>query len=541
MDTTAGKHAGDRGDQAGRPASRIKIGHPWLPPLAITTLALALRIYQLGTESLWIDEGYSIEDARNLNFRLGVQDVRPLYNIILSLWLHLGESEFVLRLPAALLGATAVLAVYLLGRRIASERAGFFAAGLMAVSPLHVNHSQEVRMYSLVTLLVLLAMYEFFLFLSARRTSHLAGCLVFTALSIATFPPAALLILVQNLAVLRGTPRLALRNWFIAQVLLLAPCIPLFLRTVEASKYLAPEAGTGPSALDAVRITGSFSLLASGPAGSMTWYAFSAYTFGSLALIAFGFVQMQRRRDSQARPYLILLIWLVIPLALTAELARITGAQWLPRYVIYTSPAYFLLLGLSIHTLPGAKLKYMAAAAILILPVAKLGRYYQRPTRPEWREAVRLIERNEQPGDVIAIYRPGNGCVFRYYYRGKQPWQEVGWPKLQKKRPWTEERVAGVIGDLPLRYRRVWLVMSQYDPKAPRAMERYISGKYKLLEKHSYAEIEMILFERCTPGLERPSHDAAGMGSFPATSQPHRIPLPERTAFRQHHNLKLGT
>lgn len=283
MDTTAGKHAGDRGDQAGRPASRIKIGHPWLPPLAITTLALALRIYQLGTESLWIDEGYSIEDARNLNFRLGVQDVRPLYNIILSLWLHLGESEFVLRLPAALLGATAVLAVYLLGRRIASEHAGLFAAGLMAVSPLHVNHSQEVRMYSLVTLLVLLAMYEFFLFLSARRTSHLAGCLVFTALSIATFPPAALLILVQNLAVLRGTPRWALRNWFIAQVLLLAPCIPLFLRTVEASKYLAPEAGTGPSALDAVRITGSFSLLASGPAGSMTWYAFSAYTFGSRA------------------------------------------------------------------------------------------------------------------------------------------------------------------------------------------------------------------------------------------------------------------
>ena len=511
MDTTAGERSlmpEEPGSRAGRPASRIEtlqIRHSWLSPLAITALALVLRIYQLGAESLWIDEGYSIESAKNLNSRLSLEDVRPLYNIILSAWLHLGESEFILRMPAALFGAGAVLVIYLLGRSIAGERVGLLAAALMAVSPLHVNHSQEIRMYSLVTLLVLLAMYEFFLFLGAHRTRHLAGCVAFTMLSIAAFPPAALLIPVQNLAVLRGTPRPALRNWLAAQLLLLATCVPLILRTSQASKYLAPEATGGPSVLEILQIIGSFSLFASGPTGSMMWCTFSAYTFGSLALIAFGFALVWMRRQTQTWLYVILLIWLAIPLVLTAELARITGAQWLSRYVIYASPAYFLLLGLSVNTLPGAKLKYVAAAAILLLPALKLGRYYQRPTRPEWREAVSFIEQNERPGDAIAIYRPGNGCVFRYYYHGKQPWQEVGWPKLQKKRPWTEKRIAGVIGDLPLRYRRVWLVMSQYDPEAPLAMEQYISKKYRLLEKRSYVGIEMILFERHASGFEHPT------------------------------------
>jgi uncharacterized membrane protein len=72
------------------------------------TLALALRLYHIGAQSLWIDEGYSIYDARNLNFAIASQSVRPLYYAFLHMWMLLGQSEFFLRLPAALFGAFAV-------------------------------------------------------------------------------------------------------------------------------------------------------------------------------------------------------------------------------------------------------------------------------------------------------------------------------------------------------------------------------------------------------------------------------------------------
>ena len=474
----------------------LQLQPPWLLALLLGASALGLRLYQLGAESLWIDEGYSIRDARDFDFTLGIRAVRPLYYAFLSLWLHFGNSEFILRLPAALFGAGAVSVMYLLGRRLVSERAGLLAAALMAISPLHVNHSQEIRMYSLAALLSLLAMHAFVLFLSEQRLKYLLGYLAFTATSIATFPPAAFLLLIQNLAAFARLRGRGLRYWAGTQFLVLAAGAHFLIHTVRSSEGLAPERLTNPSALEIIGLIGSFSLFTNGPAGSLTWYAFYAYTLGTLMLIAFCALQTRKRDRTQSGRCLFLALWLVIPLILTAVAVRTTGAQWLPRYVIYASPAYFLLVGFSVDKLPNRKLKYLALAAVLALPVWKLARYYERPVHPEWREAVRFIELNERSGDAIAIYRPGNGHVFQYYYDGRQPWQEVGGAKLQKKRPWTEKRAAGVIGDLPLGHRRVWLVMSEHDPEAGKAIEQYIRDEYRVLERRSYVGIEMILFER---------------------------------------------
>lgn len=466
---------------------------PWLAPLALVAFALALRLYQLGAESLWIDEGYSIFDAQSIESAVHTQRVRPLYYIFLSLWMHLGHSEFFLRLPSAVFGAGAVLMCYLLGRRLIGERGSLFAGLLMAISPLHVNHSQEIRMYSLATLLSLVAVYEFVRLRSTQQTKHLVGNLGFILLATATFPLSALMLLIENMTVLLDRERQGLRKWVVSQLAVFVPCAPLLILLIAESDGLGPSQHVAnPSVLNAFSMIGMFSLFTKGPHGSLTWYAFWVYTIAATCLITFTLARS--RRDWHWR-HSLLALWLVLPILITAELTRWSGAQWLPRYVIYASPAFFLLLGLAVSDLPGKRLPYLAAALFLSLPAVKLVRYYERSVHPEWRQAVAFVQRNERPGDVIAIYRPGNGHLFDYYYTGSRPWQEVGLPKLQKRGTWNDRLAVSVIGPLPWKYERVWLLMSEEEPEAGRAIAKYAREHEAVLRSRHYSQIDVILFQ----------------------------------------------
>src|SRR5262245_42333986 len=132
---------------AGAPRrSPVGLGQPsiWLALLVVTLLGLGLRLYQIGTEGLLPDEGISIQRVRDAHWDY----LRPLYFLVLWLWIRLGDSVAMLRLPSALMGAGTIPLVYLIGQRLFTPRAGLIAALLVAVSPLHLNHSQEIRMYS---------------------------------------------------------------------------------------------------------------------------------------------------------------------------------------------------------------------------------------------------------------------------------------------------------------------------------------------------------------------------------------------------------
>ncbi|NEO45295.1 MAG: hypothetical protein F6K55_14635, partial [Moorea sp. SIO4A3] len=74
----------------------------WIPIALILLLAAGLYLYQLGTESLWVDELYSVNDAKRLPGHLGL--IRPLYYIILWLWMQFGTSDAWLRGLSVLFG-----------------------------------------------------------------------------------------------------------------------------------------------------------------------------------------------------------------------------------------------------------------------------------------------------------------------------------------------------------------------------------------------------------------------------------------------------
>src|SRR5437899_1080102 len=78
--------------------------------LSITTFAGAvLRLHSLGTRSLWIDEAASVRFATlpwGPFFRTlwDYQGNMSLYYLLLRWWIHLGDSEFMVRSLSVLLG-----------------------------------------------------------------------------------------------------------------------------------------------------------------------------------------------------------------------------------------------------------------------------------------------------------------------------------------------------------------------------------------------------------------------------------------------------
>src|SRR5918993_5800477 len=114
-------------------------GWALLALLAIMFLGAVLRFYGLGFQSLWGGElaSWDISTRETISQVVGgvrSDDHPPLYFLILrfSQWIF-GDSEWALRLPSALAGWLCIPAIYLLGKRLYSEREGIIAALFLAV------------------------------------------------------------------------------------------------------------------------------------------------------------------------------------------------------------------------------------------------------------------------------------------------------------------------------------------------------------------------------------------------------------------------
>jgi uncharacterized membrane protein len=129
--------------------------------LLILLLALALRVFHLDTQSIWYDEGLSIQIAAQEPLQAialsATTDHPPLHTLLLGGWMRTtGESDFVVRYLSVFCGVLVVALTYALGKRF-DERAGLIGAGLIAIAPLAVYYSQETRGYMLLTALILIA------------------------------------------------------------------------------------------------------------------------------------------------------------------------------------------------------------------------------------------------------------------------------------------------------------------------------------------------------------------------------------------------
>lgn len=156
------------------------------------TVALLQRWLGLDSQSLWLDEGYSLWFSafppKTIWHALQRDTSAPLYYILLHYWRScFGISEFSLRAFSAFLGTLSLPLFYLLARKILADTTSLaLAMMLYAVSFFQVWYAQEARCYALLVFLSLASLYCSLRCLENRTTFRLCSLVLLLAATLYT-------------------------------------------------------------------------------------------------------------------------------------------------------------------------------------------------------------------------------------------------------------------------------------------------------------------------------------------------------------------
>ncbi len=125
----------------------------------IVGIAFVIRLWNLGTFSLWLDEVVTLRFAalpfdRLLGACAGDAENVPLYAVVAFLGTRAGLAEPWIRLPFIIFGTAGIAVLMLWVRERLGTTAAVAAGAFAALSPFHVRYSQEMRAYSILLLLI---------------------------------------------------------------------------------------------------------------------------------------------------------------------------------------------------------------------------------------------------------------------------------------------------------------------------------------------------------------------------------------------------
>lgn len=459
--------------------------------LAVTITALGLRLFQLGAESIWIDEWTSVTLARSSIVDI-LQDRSqsvnaPLYFLLLHVWCGVfGDSEFAIRLPSALWGTASVALVFLVGRELFDRSVGIGSAILVATSMFHIRHSQEARGYTLMVALSLLSIYCFLrLPRGGRRVA--VGYVVASGLLLYTHFYGLLIVAAQNLHMLWRAPAdqtLTVRRWLGLQLAVLALFAPwsiffvLQLVTIQSGFWI-PE-----PTLDSLKET--FLVYSND-------HIILLVAFGCLALLGLTLYRRDRAHSVQ-------LLCLVIATTILVPFVVSTFSTpvYYTRYTIVASAAFLVLVSAGIQRLPFRPVRIAVLWAVVAISAAQLGGYYREQTNAPWRELAGVVDGEARPTDLVLFNDSSYEELVRGYYSSRKELHTRGFNvsiglQTERSSDDSSEQVED-LDSITATYRRVWLVLyKSNDPEG--AIKRRLGLLRREISHRMFGGIEVYVFE----------------------------------------------
>jgi hypothetical protein len=204
----------------------------WWALAGVLLLAVAMRLSQLGAQSLTMDEVKDLSIARGgwAAISSGENRFPPLYHSLLAAWLKIVPWDATGRGFSVLCGVLTVAVIAQLGREIGGDKAELSAGLLAAIAPFLTWYAVEVRAYSLYILLASVAIWQW---TAAMETNARRNWLGFAAAAVAgvyTHYYCGLLIAICGLSFLVARPaRATLLRGLATFTLVGAACVPAFL------------------------------------------------------------------------------------------------------------------------------------------------------------------------------------------------------------------------------------------------------------------------------------------------------------------------
>lgn len=451
----------------------------------LVLLAFLLRLRGLDAESLWFDEAISFTFARaslpELFQSIAQDNHPPLYFLLLHLWLSLvGQSEYALRWLSLAPGVATVALLFPLtlrwSRGLASPLplvAALLACLWLALSPFHRFHSQEARVYTWAALWVGLALYAQLRIGGPGRSRRrwwvvltLAGMLgLYTHYHVGLFLAGAAI----GWPILVGARRMA------PGAAALAVSFGAFLPWAPvALARSASDRSYWPGSPEPLPLAGrAFAALSGGAALSPESGA--ALGWVTALLLALGVLLLWRAPLSSRRALFLAAI-LVLPalFLFTQVLAR---PKFDPRYLLPLLVPAAVALGLGaiaplrLGVLPPlarrlALVPLPGLAALALLPAGPAAEWQ----RPDFRGAVRFIEREALADDAVVLVGGHAEAVWQYYARrtlAAVPLPDRLLPDINQP---LQRADLAPLNDLYPQHGRAWLLLWQQELADPRGL-----------------------------------------------------------------------
>ena len=421
--------------------------------LVATACGLLLRLLLLGSKGLWLDEVRSIQVAQ-AEFEATVAGIYekyhpPLYYMLLTPWLTISDNEFLLRLPSAAFGAATIPLAYALAVRLTDRKTALVSSWFVALSPLLVCYSQELRSYSLLVFLSTLACLMLVVLLETPTALHWIPFVAATTAALYLHYDAILLVPVYLILVglVSGVGRVELKGlvlWLLALIAVglayipwrKTPAMQSFVELLLRNRlYFAPllERALGTQMTLPLPVVLPGALMLSALAGVSLSALVRRHGEGIASL-----------RTQQVIQSLALALWVmmlilsVVPRGYTIK--RHILVVWVP-----------LMIGFAWVFSGAGKRRVILAAALSVSLVASLANIAVIP-KPQWREAAQMVALQWETDDVVLVSPAYMALPFGYYAGDQVQMTTI-----------SGGDVGGTLQLLSAQYDRVWFAFHTAD------------------------------------------------------------------------------
>lgn len=461
----------------------------WLrrPGVAIALILVAaasLYFFTLERRSLWLDEGYSLYDARNLN-NPGIL-LRPLFYHLLHFWMMAGTELVWLRGLSVLFALGGIYLTYRLGRRLLSPRVGLTAAALLVLSPGLIKQTQQIRMYSAGMFFDLAGSLALLRALDKPTALRLTVWILFRLCSLLTAPLNAAGLVADVLIILihfRANPGILRRFalWLTGGLILWSPTAwrlavgtPTFLSAW--AKNIPPQQIS--NAIELVFLKNPISsvrFLTRFLPGREPWEINIFYISLIMGVCAAGIVLRK-----QKYPLLSLTLWTLLPPLVLTLFALPSPGMLVIRYFLFLLPYTILLLTIGFFEIAERHrlLAYLLALLYLIGTLFGMAHFFRGTSYfgQNWRSVVHFIDANRQENDAIIVaHQSGrrHSETIRFYLKKENHlsvYETGNWDDLKRLAEGLPSEVSGLW--------IVWRRTRTRPDSTPKAMIRAVEERF---------------------------------------------------------------
>ena len=391
--------------------------------ISIVLLGLVLRLNDLGKESFWADEIYSLSTSQMpftslIEHTAKFDNHPPLFYSFLHFWIKIVDiSEKNTRLLSVLFGILTLFMTYFVGKLLYNDKVGMIATLLTSLSVFHIRYSQETRMYTLLTLLTLLSMFFLIKILQSEKKMFVWGYVVSSLLLMYTHYSGCFIIIMQNVYIFlllifkRNPSHLRVSGWILIQILLGILFVPWVIASVTQFTvvYGAPYPPLSVHLLKA-----NIYEFCSSKYGAVIF--FLVLLGGFCSLLKQQGVALVKSSDILKSNTFFVVLWVVLPLSMFILISIFITPIYISRITIPESLAFYLLIA---KILGDMKKKYVFTVLLfMIVVVMFLSDYrYHSIHRVQWKELTNYVQDNKKQGDVLLYGWSGLKPILDFYVK----------------------------------------------------------------------------------------------------------------------------